>query len=63
MLNLVQFDASSPTFARKECERATQHTSTLLTQLTMELNDLGLLWIPAGFVVILASVAVLFLTI
>jgi hypothetical protein len=29
----------------------------------MELNDLGLLWIPAGFIVIFASVAVLFLTI
>jgi hypothetical protein len=29
----------------------------------MELKDLGLLWIPAGFIVIFASVAVLFLTI
>ena len=29
----------------------------------MELNDLGLLWIPAGFILIFASVAVLFLTI
>ena len=29
----------------------------------MELNDLGLLWILAGFIVIFASVAVLFLTI
>jgi len=26
-------------------------------------DDLGLLWIPAGFLLILASVAVLFLTI
>jgi hypothetical protein len=29
----------------------------------MELNDFGLLWIPVGFIGILASVAVLFLTI
>jgi hypothetical protein len=29
----------------------------------MELNDLGLLWIPAGFIVIFGSVAALFLTI
>lgn len=29
----------------------------------MELNDFGLLWIPAGFILIFASVAVLFLTI
>ena len=29
----------------------------------MELNDLGLLWIPAGFIVIFVSVAALFMTI
>jgi hypothetical protein len=37
-------------------------TSSLLGTAYME-TALGLLWIPAGFLLILASVAVLFLTI